>query len=120
METEAGSQKVERRKFPRYRRVNFRARWSGKLAEQEATISEISLGGCFILSDTAVVEGELLRLEMTLPRGGSLTLWGHVIYRAEEIGFGFRFAPFLQQDDRQKLALLVKAEAHREKLRGEK
>jgi hypothetical protein len=60
---------------------------------------------------------ELVRLELP---GGRITLWGHVVRKAEGIGFGFRFAPFQEGEDRRKLELLVRAEARRAAQEGKK
>lgn len=108
---------MERREVERYR-VNLRVRWEGRRAGRDGTITDISTAGCFILTDDLVENGDLVKIELILP-GGKVTLWGHVIYTAEEIGFGVRFSPFLHEDDRRKLELLVRAESLRsQKKRG--
>ena len=103
---------VERREFERYR-VNLRVRWQGRHAAREGTVTDLSIVGCFILADDLLVErGELVEINLLLP-AGKLTLWGRVIYTAEEIGFGVRFSPTVPEADRRKLELLVRAEALR-------
>lgn len=102
----------ERRKVGRVR-LNLPCRWEGRRAGTAATVTDLSTAGAFILSDDLVEDGELVRLDLLLP-GGGITLWGHVVYKAEGIGFGLRFAPYQQEDDRRMLGLLVKAEAWRE------
>jgi hypothetical protein len=101
----------ERRKVGRVR-LNLPCRWEGRLAGAAATVTDLSTAGAFVLSEDLVQAGELVRLELLLP-GGGITLWGHVIYKAEGIGFGLRFAPYQQEDDRRMLGLLVRAEARR-------
>jgi len=101
----------ERRKAVRYR-VNLRARWEGRRTWRDGTITDISTAGCFVLTEDLIETGELVKIELILP-AGVLILWGHVIYTAEEIGFGVRFSPFFPEADRRKLELLVKAEALR-------
>ena len=108
----------ERRRFERYR-VNLRARWEGKHAWRDCTVTDISVGGCFLLTEDLIESGELVKIELLLP-ADIVTLWGHVIYTAEEIGFGVRFSPFFPEDDRRKLELLVKAESLRSKKRQAK
>lgn len=108
----------ERRKVERYR-VNLRARWEGKRAWRDGAVMDISTAGCFVLTDDLVEPGELVKIELLLP-GGVITLWGHVIYTAEEIGFGVRLSPFFPENDRRKLELLVRAEALRSKKRRPK
>jgi hypothetical protein len=107
----------ERREVERYR-VDLRVRWEGKKAGREGTITDISTAGCFVLTDDLVERGDLVKIELLLP-AGKVTLWGHVIYTAEEIGFGVRFSPFFPEAERRKLELLVRAESLRlQKKRG--
>ncbi len=106
----------ERRLVERYR-VNFRARWEGRRAWREGTVTDISTAGCFVLTEDLGVEpSELVKVELLLP-AGSVTLWGHVVYTAEEIGFGIRFTPFFPEEERRKLDFLVRAEAARARMR---
>jgi hypothetical protein len=102
---------LERREVERYK-VNLRVRWEGRHAGRDGTITDISTAGCFVLTDDLVEKGDLVKIELLLP-AGKLILWGHVIYTAEEIGFGIRFSPFFPEADRRKLELLVRAEALR-------
>ena len=100
---------TERRLNERYK-VNFRARWVGKRVWREGNVTDISKAGCFILTEDSGVEiWELVKIELQM-QAGIITLWGHVIYKAEEIGFGIRFSQFFHEDDRRKLELLVRAE----------
>jgi hypothetical protein len=102
----------ERRRARRYR-VNLRARWEGRRAARDATVTDISEYGCFVLTDDLVDRRETVRLEIELPRGGRITVWGKVVYQAEEIGFALDFERFREEDDRRKLDWLLRAEAHR-------
>ena len=52
---------------------------------------DLSVSGCFILTPDAVQPKELVRLDVKLPTGDSLLLWGEVVYVAEEMGFALRF-----------------------------
>ncbi len=107
----------ERRKVERYR-VNLRVRWVGARVWREGSVTDISTEGCFILTDDLVEPGEQVRVELLLP-GGVITLWGRVIYTAEEIGFGVHFSSFFPGGERRKLEMLVRAEALRsQKKRG--
>lgn len=103
---------MERRLAQRYK-VNIRARWEGPRARREGVVTDISTAGCFILTeDLGVEKRELVKIELILP-GGVVTLWGHVIYKADEIGFGIRFAPNIPEEERRRLEFLVKAESVR-------
>ncbi len=109
----------ERRGVERYR-VNLRARWKGRHAGREGSVTDISTAGCFVLSNDLFVEkGDPVQIELLLP-AGVVTIPGRVIYTAEEIGFGVRFSPFFPEDDRRKLELLVRAEALRSQKRARK
>ena len=103
---------MERRLTERYR-VNIRARWEGPRSRREGTVTDISTGGCFVLTeDIGVEKRELVKIELLLP-GGLITLWGTVIYKADEIGFGVRFAPNNPEEELRRLNFLVKAESVR-------
>jgi len=103
---------MERRLAERIK-VNIRARWEGARTRRDGTVTDISTAGCFILTeDLGVEKRELVKVELILP-GGVITLWGHVIYKADEIGFGLRFAPNIPDDERRRLEFLVKAETVR-------
>ena len=103
---------MERRLTERYR-VNIRARWEGARSRREGTVTDISTAGCFVLTeDIGVEKREPVKIELLLP-GGLITLWGTVIYKADEIGFGVRFAPNNPEEELRRLQFLVKAESVR-------
>jgi hypothetical protein len=106
---------MERRSVERYR-VNLRARWTGRHGARDCVVTDISTAGCFVLTGDLIERGELVRIELLL-QSGVVTLWGHVIYTAEEIGFGVRFSSFFPEEDRRKLKLVVAAEALRSQKR---
>lgn len=98
----------ERRESPRYK-VNFSARWGGEEWEgREGTIGDLSSGGCFVLTEDAVGEGQLVKLDIKVPGQKALTLWGNVAYWVAETGFAVRFVPFAQGGARQRLELLLR------------
>src|SRR5215212_3272871 len=110
---------MERRLTERYA-VHIRARWEGPRTRREGTVTDISTAGCFVLTeDIGVEKRELVKLELLLP-GGVITLWGQVIYKADEIGFGIRFAPNIPEDERRRLEFLVKAESVRSSMKQKK
>ena len=109
----------ERRLTERFK-VNIRARWEGSRARRDGTVTDISTAGCFVLTeDIGVERRELVRIELLLP-GGVITLWGQVIYKADEIGFGIRFAPNIPAEERRRLEFLIKAELIRSAMRQPK
>ena len=99
---------MERRRNERVK-VNIKARWEGVLGQDEGTIVDLSIGGCFILTAHLVQTGELIRLEME----NSLALWGEVIYQIEEMGFALRFTAALG-DEGQQIAKLMREQKERD------
>jgi hypothetical protein len=118
MGRESAYEGEERRRVERYR-VGLRARWTGKQTWRDGTITDLSIAGCFVLTEDRIEPGELVKIELLLP-ADVVTLWGHVIYKAEEIGFGVRFSPFFPEADRRKLEMLVRAESLRSRRPREK
>jgi hypothetical protein len=117
MEPEDEYMGEERRGVERHR-VNLRARWKGRHAGREGSVTDLSTAGCFVLSNDLFVEkGDPVHVELVLP-AGVITLPGRVIYTAEEIGFGVRFSPFYPEDERRKLELLISAEARRSRMKS--
>lgn len=80
----------DRRQAPRVK-VNLPARWEGVLAQREATVTNLSVNGCFVLTGGNVEQKELVRLEINLPDGEPIYVWSEVVDPAEEIGFAVRF-----------------------------
>ena len=78
------------RSAPRIR-VNLPARWEGVLEQREATVTSLSINGCFLLSGGEVKPKELLRIEIDLPDGEPVYCWGEVVDEAYDIGFAVRF-----------------------------
>lgn len=91
-------------------RVSLPVRWEGISCTLSGEIVDLSPSGCFILTDDKVEEGELIRVGITLPSGESLLVWGEVVYRVTEIGFGLRFTGS-SDDDFKLFGWLVAARA---------
>jgi hypothetical protein len=87
---------IERRQHERIT-VYLRARWEGLLGCYEGTLSDISAGGCFIMSDDIPAAKELLRLEIELHSGEWVKVWGEVTNRFEGIGFGIRYTEIVEE-----------------------
>ena len=98
----------ERRESPRYR-VSLRARWGGgEWAGREGTVTNLSADGCFVTTDGAVAEGELMQIRVELPGDEPLPLWGSVIHHVEGHGFANRFSTFSQGGALERLGRLLK------------
>jgi hypothetical protein len=85
-----GSMPFERRRHERLK-VYLKVRWEGLLGAHEGMLSDISAGGCFILSDERVVLKELLRLEIQLHTGDWMRVWGEVSNCFPPVGFGVTY-----------------------------
>jgi len=97
--------KTERRGAPRAK-VNLPARWEGVMTHQHASVTNLSVNGCFLLSGGSVERKELLRLEITLPDNQQIYPWAEVVEAAGEIGFAVRFTS-MEQDEEERLSLFV-------------
>ncbi|MCA1591730.1 MAG: PilZ domain-containing protein [Acidobacteria bacterium] len=67
------------------------ARWEGELGRYVGTISDISTGGCFVLTGGSVTKNDFLKLDIQLPTDEWITTWGEVANNFPEIGFGVRY-----------------------------
>jgi len=88
----------ERRSAPRAR-VNLPARWEGVLSRENATVTDISRSGCFVLSGGKVEKKELVWLEIQLPDRGPVHVWAEVVDQATDIGFAVRFNSSSDEDE---------------------
>jgi hypothetical protein len=86
--------------------VSMDARWEGAAAQCAGTVVDISVTGCFILTSDLVTGGELIRLEIATPTGGTIHLWGEVVYKLPEMGFALRFSG-MGDAEREMLDLLL-------------
>lgn len=94
---------IERR---RHERVNIylRVRWEGLFGYHEGTLSDISEGGCFILSENQTSLRELIRVEVELHDGEWVKVWGEVTNQFPGVGFGVRYTE-VDGDDENKFSL---------------
>lgn len=86
--------------------VNLPTTWESVLERNEATITSLSLNGCFVLSGGSVKPGELLRLEINLP-DNPVTVWAEVVDQAYEIGFAARFTSPDEDEDQKRLLQFI-------------
>ena len=88
----------ERRSAPRAR-VNLPARWEGVLSRENATVTDLSRSGCFVLSGGKVEKKELVWLEIQLPDRDPVHVWAEVVDEATDIGFALRFNSASSEDE---------------------
>ena len=80
----------ERRSSPRVR-VNLQARWEGVLSRENATVTDLSRSGCFVLTGGKVEVKELVWLEIKLTETQPVVFWAEVVDEASDIGFALKF-----------------------------
>ena len=94
----------ERRTSERIR-LNLNSRWESLTTQGKGSVCDLSSIGCFILTNSDVGPGELVRLEILLTDEVA-SLWGEVVYVVPEMGFALRFK-FGGADDKRKLESLI-------------
>jgi len=88
----------ERRSAPRVR-VKLPARWEGVLARENATVTDLSRSGCFVLTGGKVEVKELVWLEIQLTPQQAVNFWAEVVNQAAEIGFALKFNSSSPEDE---------------------
>ena len=88
----------ERRSAPRAR-VKLAARWEGVLSRENATVTDLSRSGCFVLSGGKVEVKELVWLEIHLTDQQTVNFWAEVVDSASEIGFALKFNSSSPEDE---------------------
>ncbi|HXC70897.1 MAG TPA: PilZ domain-containing protein [Pyrinomonadaceae bacterium] len=88
----------ERRSAPRAR-VKLQARWEGALSRENATVTDISRSGCFVLTGGKVDMKELVWLEIHLTEHQVVNFWAEVVDQASEIGFALKFNSSSPEDE---------------------
>lgn len=94
---------IERRRHERIQ-IYLRARWEGLFGCHEGTLSDISAGGCFILTEKQTTLRELIRLEVELHDGEWVKVWGEVTNQFPGVGFGIRYTE-VEGEDENKFSL---------------
>ena len=88
----------DRRSAPRVR-VNLPARWEGVLSRENATVTDLSRSGCFVLTGGKVEVKELVWLEIQLTETQIVNFWAEVVDQASEIGFALKFNSSSPEDE---------------------
>jgi hypothetical protein len=94
---------IERRQHERVS-IYLRVRWEGLFGCHEGTLSDISEGGCFILSEKEPTLRELIRAEVELHDGEWIKVWGEVTNQFPGVGFGVRYTE-VEGEDGDKFSL---------------
>src|SRR5215212_2477658 len=89
---------IERRQHERVS-IYLRVRWEGLYGCHEGTLSDISEGGCFILTERQVTLRELIRVEVELHDGEWVKVWGEVTNQFPGVGFGVRYTEVDGEDE---------------------
>ena len=93
----------ERREDER-RGVSLEAWWESLSGRQQARVSDLSLGGCYVDTHAPVEQGALIVFAIRKPDGSWLELRGRVVTR-DPGGFGLAFT-FLTDEEQQELRRL--------------
>ncbi len=88
----------DRRSAPRAR-VKLSARWEGVLSRENATVTDLSRSGCFMLTGGKVEVKELVWVEIQLTDKQSVNFWAEVVNEASEIGFALKFNSSSPEDE---------------------
>ena len=88
----------DRRSAPRVR-VNLPARWEGVLSRENATVTDLSRSGCFVLTGGKVDVKELVWLEIQLTETQTVNFWAEVVDQASDIGFALKFNSSSPEDE---------------------
>jgi hypothetical protein len=97
----------DRRSAPRAR-VKLAARWEGVLSRENATVTDLSRSGCFVLTGGNVEVKELVWLEIQLTDQQKVNFWAEVVNQAPEIGFALKFNSSSPEDEAALAAFLEK------------
>ena len=97
----------DRRSAPRAR-VKLQARWEGVLSRENATVTDLSRNGCFMLTGGKVEVKELVWLEIHLTEMQTVHFWAEVVDAASEIGFALKFNSSSPEDEAALAAYLEK------------
>ena len=89
---------IERRKAPRAR-VKLAARWEGAVSRDNATVTDLSRTGCFVLTGGTVEVKELVWLEIQLTDNQVVNFWAEVVDQASDIGFALKFNSSSPEDE---------------------
>jgi hypothetical protein len=96
---------MEERRTSRRIRLNLNSRWESLRTQGKGSVCDLSSIGCFILTNSDVEPGELVRLEILFPDEVA-GLWGEVVSVVDEMGFALRLK-FAGEEGKRKLDKLL-------------
>lgn len=97
---------MERRSHTRLP-VPFEVRLKDESVSQQARISDISLGGCYVETLAQVTDNESVELSVLLPTNDWLPLRGEVKVVHPGMGFGLQFSKLPEQSAKMLVELIV-------------
>jgi len=80
----------DRRSTKRYP-ISLDVEWENHYGRRAGTLSDISAGGCFVLTEVDVSDGELVKIFIPLSDGMKVEFLGQVTNYVYEIGFAVHF-----------------------------
>jgi PilZ domain-containing protein len=99
----------ERRRSER-KQVLLEAKWESMSRTHEARVDDVSLGGCFVNTFGRVELHETVNLQILLPSGEWLPLWGEVASYQPGVGFGLAFTSLSEEEVEVVKELMLTAE----------
>jgi len=90
MNPDERSNENERRRAERVG-VSVEIEWATNGVRHPGTLGDISVGGCYVLSNHHVMDGEVVRLYFPLSTGKQIEILGETTNHVPEIGFAVRF-----------------------------
>ena len=69
------------------------------MSRENATVTDLSRSGCFVLSGGKVEVKELVWLEIQLAPEQAVNFWAEVVDQASEIGFALKFNSSSPEDE---------------------
>ncbi len=81
----------QERRAIRRQKVTIDVEWEGPDGRRDGTLSDLSEGGCFVLSAGEVSAGDRVRLYLPLGEGMKVEVLGEVRNHVFDIGFALQF-----------------------------
>jgi len=69
------------------------------MSREDATVTDLSRSGCFVLTGGEVEVKELVWIEIQLTDSEAVTFWAEVVNEASEIGFALKFNSSSPEDE---------------------